>query len=65
MGQNRSMRRASSLAKLGYNLYIGIGSLVILIVALMYESWGLATLAAAVLAYATWRLYVLRTDPDE
>jgi hypothetical protein len=59
------MRRASSLAKLGYNLYIGIGSVVILIASLAYESWGLAALAAAVLAYAIWRLYVLRTDPDE
>lgn len=56
------MRRAT---RLGYNLYIGIGSLVILIASLTYASWGLAALAAAVLAYATWRLYVLRTDPDE
>ena len=52
------------LARVGYYAYIGLGSL-LLITSLIYESWGLAAFAAVVLAFAIWRLYVLRTDPDE
>jgi hypothetical protein len=51
--------------RLGYYSNIGLGSLALLVVALVYESWTLAVLAALVVGLAAWRLYVLRTDPDE
>ena len=56
---------ARGLVRLGYYSYIGLGSLALLVVALVSESWTLAVLAAVVVGLAGWRLYVLRTDPDE
>lgn len=59
------MGRARSLLRLGYWSYLGLGSLALLIVTLIAASWTLAALSGIVLALATWRLLILRRDPNE
>ena len=57
--------RRIGLVRLGYWLYLGLGSLAMLIVSLVTAIWSLAALSGIVLALATWRLVILHSDPDE
>jgi hypothetical protein len=63
--ENPLVGRANRPIRLGYWAYLGLGSLVMLILSLIYANWTIAALAVVVLALAIHRLYVLGTDPDE
>jgi phosphate starvation-inducible membrane PsiE len=59
------MGRARDSVKLGYWSYLGLGSLVLLIVGLIEGSWSIAALSGVVLVLAIRRLYVLRAHRAE
>jgi len=64
-GRMNAMARGRGLLRFGYWLYLVVGSLALLVVSLIDGQITPAVLCAVVLALAIWRLYVLRTDPEE
>ena len=63
--QNGAGGRCESQIKLGYWSYIGLASLSMVIVSLIYGVWSIAALSGALLALATWRYWVEAHSPAQ
>ena len=64
MRQNETMEHVRGIVRLGYWLYLGLASLVMLAVTLIAERWGLALVSGLTVALVIRRLVKPRRAPD-